>query len=152
MVKQFSSLLFILGLAAFIFSCQSDKKIISLEEVAQSEKLWTGVAVSESDRIFVNYPRWSPQTTISVAEVISNDSIIPYPDQEWNQWNPDLKPEDHFVCVQSVYIDRNNFLWILDFFRGWSVADRSWSKSIRKVTGSFRKYHSMIRLHPKGVT
>jgi sugar lactone lactonase YvrE len=98
----------------FLLSCQSPRQEVSLSEVARSENLWTGVAVSESDRIFVNYPRWSPQTTISVAEVISSDSTIPYPDEEWNQWNPDLNPEDHFICVQSVYIDHDNFLWILD--------------------------------------
>ena len=100
--------------AVFFFSCQSPKQEVSLSEVARSENLWTGIAVSEEDRIFVNYPHWSPQTTISVAEIISTDSTRPYPDNEWNWWNPDLKPEDHFICVQSVYIDRKNYLWILD--------------------------------------
>ncbi len=106
---------FLLLLASILFfSCQSHKQEVGLSEVARSENLGTGIAVSEEDRIFVNYPRWSPQTTISVAEVISTDSTRPYPDNEWNRWNPDLKPEDHFICVQSVYIDRKNYLWILD--------------------------------------
>ena len=96
------------------FSCQSLKQQVSLSEVARSENLWTGVAVSEKGHIFVNYPRWSPETTISVAEVISTDSTRPYPNDELNRWNPNLKPEDHFICVQSVYIDRKNYLWILD--------------------------------------
>ena len=104
------------------FSCQSPKKNVNIEEVARSEKLWTGVAVSKVGRIFINYPRWSPETTISVAELISSDSTRPYPDSVWNQWNPDRTPEDHFICVQSVYVDRENYLWILDpanpFFRG----------------------------------
>ena len=106
---------FLLLLASILFfSCQSLKQEVSLSEVARSENLWTGIAVSEEDRIFVNYPHWSPQTTISVAEIISTDSTRPYPDNELNRWNPDLKPEDHFICVQSVYIDRKNYLWILD--------------------------------------
>ncbi len=33
-----------------------------LKEIARSDKLWTGVAVSREGRIFVNYPRWSPET------------------------------------------------------------------------------------------
>ena len=106
---------FLLLLASILFfSCQSHKQEVSPSEVARSENLWTGVAVSEEGRIFVNYPRWSHQATISVAEVISTDSTRPYPDNELNRWNPDLKPEDHFICIQSVYIDRKNYLWILD--------------------------------------
>ena len=27
--------------------------------IAESDHLWTGVAVSEEERLFVNYPRWS---------------------------------------------------------------------------------------------
>jgi len=101
--------------AGFLFlCCQSSPQIISLEEVARSEKLWTGVAVSKTGRIFVNYPRWSPETALSVAEVISPDSTVPYPDEQWNDWEPSFNPEEHFICVQSVYVDRENYLWILD--------------------------------------
>ena len=63
-------------LTSILFStCQSPKQGVSLNEVARSENLWTGVAVSREGRIFVNYPRWSPQTTISVAEVLSTESM-----------------------------------------------------------------------------
>ncbi|UCF63658.1 MAG: hypothetical protein JSW33_14020 [bacterium] len=96
------------------FSCQSREQAVTLVEVARSEKLWTGVAVSETGRIFVNYPRWSPETAVSVAEIIAPDSTIPYPDSEWNIWEPSLQPAEHLICVQSVYVDRDNYLWILD--------------------------------------
>lgn len=45
------------------------EKKIELIEVAVSDQLWTGVAVSHEGRIFVNYPRWSPNVKLSVAEV-----------------------------------------------------------------------------------
>jgi sugar lactone lactonase YvrE len=83
-----------------------------LEEVAFSEHRWTGVAVSEEGRMFVNFPRWGT-IPLSVAEVVNNE-LIPYPNNEWNQWSAPTAAEDHFVCVQSVYIDRENYLWILD--------------------------------------
>jgi len=76
--------------------------------------LWTGVAVSQEGRIFVNFPRWSPEVDVSVVELLPTSEVKPYPDEEWNRWSPDLLPQEHFICVQSVYIDAENFLWILD--------------------------------------
>jgi hypothetical protein len=70
----------------------------------------TGVAVSKSGRIFVNFPDWSDGHTISVAEIV-NGQPQPFPNEEWNRPGT---PKDHFVCVQSVYVDESDSLWILD--------------------------------------
>jgi sugar lactone lactonase YvrE len=70
----------------------------------------TGVAVSKSGRMFVNFPDWSDDHTISVAEIIDGNPK-PFPNEDWN------KPgaaDSHFICVQSVYVDANDSLWILD--------------------------------------
>ena len=111
------TLLFILAGIVFITACseqpQRDIKY-TLEEFAASEKQWTGVAVSKEGRVFVNYPRWSADVPVSVAELKSTGEIVPYPDKTWNSWAPDKSAEEHFVCVQSVYVDRDNYLWILD--------------------------------------
>jgi len=76
----------------------------------------TGVAVSHKGRTFVNFPRWDKDPLYSVAEVLTDGSLRPYPDYGWNRWGADeaLHPEAHFVCVQSVVVDRDDFLWILD--------------------------------------
>ena len=98
-----------------LFACNISHQVqYSLEPVAYSEQLWTGIAVSSGQRIFVNYPRWSPGRQLSVAEVRSDQTILPYPDGRWNNWEPGLSGEDYFVCVQSVYVDREDHLWILD--------------------------------------
>ena len=83
-----------------------------LEEVHYSTPKWTGIAVSNSGRMFVNFPRWST-IPFSVAEIVDSQ-LVSYPDIEWNTWGTSTPPENHFVCVQSVYIDKENFLWILD--------------------------------------
>ncbi|HEY1583745.1 MAG TPA: L-dopachrome tautomerase-related protein [Chthoniobacterales bacterium] len=70
----------------------------------------TGVAVSKSGRIFVNFPDWSDPHTTSVAELV-NGKLQPFPNEEWNRPGA---PGEHFVCVQSVYIDESDSLWILD--------------------------------------
>lgn len=93
-----------------------------LIEVAHSENQWTGIAISKEGRIFVNFPRWSPAVTTSVAELMPTGEQKAYPYRKVNDWNPTLSPGDHFVCVQSVYIDDEDYLWILDpanpYFRG----------------------------------
>jgi sugar lactone lactonase YvrE len=85
-----------------------------LEEIATSEELWTGVAVSRDGRIFVCFPRWSADPTVSVGEIRAGGKIWPCPDEEWNTWAAPADPAHHFVCVQSVYVDQDDFLWVLD--------------------------------------
>jgi sugar lactone lactonase YvrE len=80
-----------------------------LKVIASSDRQWTGVAVSDQGRIFVNYPYWSDDVPVSVAEIIDGRAV-PYPTAEWN----DRKHDGVFNAVQSVVIDAENRLWILD--------------------------------------
>jgi sugar lactone lactonase YvrE len=76
----------------------------------------SGVTISKSERMFVNFPRWVDEPDPSVAEVASDGSLVPYPNKSLNQWDkaPGDSARDHFVCVQSVVVDDDDFLWILD--------------------------------------
>jgi sugar lactone lactonase YvrE len=83
----------------------------TLEPVAAfGDQQATGVAVSRSGRVFVCFPDWSDNHGISVAEVIDGKPK-PFPNDEWNRSGV---PRDHFVCVQSVYVDESDSLWVLD--------------------------------------
>ena len=92
----------------------------ALELVATftNPKQVTGVAVSKAGRIFVNFPRWEEDVAVSVAEVGPNGALKPYPDAGWNAFrNADAasaKPGSSFVCVQSVTVDAQDRLWVLD--------------------------------------
>ncbi|MEE9466530.1 MAG: L-dopachrome tautomerase-related protein [Candidatus Neomarinimicrobiota bacterium] len=102
------------GLLAFS-SCTGDGVgLYSMEEVAHSQRQWTGVAVSQEGRLFVSYPRWRMDLTFSVVEITADGLEQPYPNEHWNSWTPADQPADYFVCVQSVYVDRDNYLWLLD--------------------------------------
>jgi sugar lactone lactonase YvrE len=83
-----------------------------LQEVASfPDKQITGVGVStRSGRIFVNFPYWSDDHTISVAEIV-NGQPKAFPNDEWNTPGP---AGSHFVCVQSVVVDDQDNLWVLD--------------------------------------
>lgn len=71
----------------------------------------TGVAVSRRGRIFVNFPDWSNDHGISVAEIV-NGQPKPFPNADWNKTSG--APNERFVCVQSVYVDESDSLWVLD--------------------------------------
>jgi sugar lactone lactonase YvrE len=85
-----------------------------LDEIASSPRQWTGVAVSQEGRMFVNFPRWSDDVPVSVAELTIYGKLAPFPNQKWNNWTEGKAPGEHWVCVQSVYIDDENYLWVLD--------------------------------------
>ena len=85
-----------------------------LEVVATTQQQVTGIAVSRTGRVFLNFPRWIGEVSPSVAEVDGSGGLKPYPDEAWNRW--DGKPEsarEHLVCVQSVWAEGDS-LWILD--------------------------------------
>lgn len=90
----------------------------ALELVARFEHQVTGVSVSEDNRIFVNFPRWTEDNAVSVAELLPGGALRPYPDERWNAWRnarkDELTPVEHWVCVQSVVADGRGSLWVLD--------------------------------------
>lgn len=109
------------GLAAAAISVAAIRRRASgsarLELVQRFDHQVTGVAVTETGRVFVNFPRWTEDSPISVAEVVGG-KLRPYPDGRWNAWRNarknELSPRDHLVCVQSVVADHRGSLWILD--------------------------------------
>lgn len=91
----------------------SERSIGTLEPVARFEgAMPTSVAVSETGRIFVNFPRWGDEVVYSVAEW-RDGRAVPYPDARINRKDgPD--PAAHFISVQSVVADGQGRLWVLD--------------------------------------
>lgn len=71
----------------------------------------TGVTVSQDERIFINFPRWGDEVSYTVGEVIDN-KVVPYPNSEINANNS--SSPNSLLSVQSVVVDPNNRLWLLD--------------------------------------
>ncbi|MDQ2637512.1 MAG: major royal jelly family protein, partial [Actinomycetota bacterium] len=72
----------------------------------------TGVSVSHTGRIFVNFPKWGDDVGFTVAE-IRDGQLLPYPDEPFNNSVSDSDP-NALVSVQSVVVDPVDRLWILD--------------------------------------
>src|SRR5215213_8974144 len=72
----------------------------------------TGITVSKSGRVFTNFPRWGDPVEFTVAEV-KGGKVVPFPDARINKLN-DKDPANSLVSVQSVVVDEQDRLWILD--------------------------------------
>ena len=93
-----------------------DNLNVALTPVATSSVLWTGVAVPQDGRVFATFPRMDTDTIPYSLAVVSGAAATPWPNTTWNTWDPtqNLDPKTHFISVQGLYLDSNNFLWVLD--------------------------------------
>lgn len=115
------NLLILAGLLTLLASCHKDDTTpgtenlqVALTPVATSTVLWTGVAVPKDGRVFATFPRMDTDTIPYSLAVVNGTQATPWPNADWNTWSPTIAPQNHFVSVQGLYLDSNNFLWVLD--------------------------------------
>jgi sugar lactone lactonase YvrE len=91
-----------------------DQTIGELETVHTFDEgpMPTGVSVSAAGRIFINFPRWGDDVPATVVE-LREGTPVPFPDEAWNTPSNDDDPTS-FVSVQSIVVDPDDRLWILD--------------------------------------
>lgn len=91
----------------------ADKAVGKLEQVhAFYDAMPTGVTVTDTGRIFVNFPRWGDKVPFTVGE-IRDGKVVAYPDLAVNRENP-KDPADGLISVQSVVADGKGRVWLLD--------------------------------------
>jgi len=73
----------------------------------------TGVSVGGDGRKFVCFPRWSRDVKFTVGELLTDGSVVPYPNLEINRANL-CDAAHHFISVQSVQVTDESTLWVLD--------------------------------------
>ena len=121
MKRSVMVLFLVVFLVGSVLPCQAasgkelakDRPLGKIEAVAFfNGPMLTGVTVSRSGRIFVNFPQWGDKVTATVSEV-KKGKTVPYPNQEINTCaGKDQKA--CFVAVQSVVVDPKDRLWVLD--------------------------------------
>lgn len=95
----------ILSIFVLWFSCAIiAQNSYTFETVATSDLQWTGIAISKTNRLFVNYPTWNIKSPFKVAELVKGKEVA----------YPSAKDNKRFVCVQSVVVDKLDRLWVLD--------------------------------------
>ncbi|NIE85284.1 MULTISPECIES: L-dopachrome tautomerase-related protein [unclassified Burkholderia] len=70
-----------------------------------------GVGVSSTNRLFVSFPKLGGPYRYGLTEVVGG-SELPYPDASWNAAT--ARDDHHFASVQDLYVDADDFLWVLD--------------------------------------
>jgi sugar lactone lactonase YvrE len=78
----------------------------------ESGPMPTGVSVSHSGRVFVNFPKWGDDVPATVVELIDGEPVA-FPSEARNQPKHEADP-DALVSVQSIIVDPADRLWILD--------------------------------------
>ncbi len=99
-------------LLSFAFTLFAQSKLITV--FSDSAYQLTGVAVSKKGRLFTNYPYWSDKYKYALVEVLPNNTVKPYPNEEMNSWKPGDDGMSKWVCVQSVVIDDSDRMWVVD--------------------------------------
>lgn len=97
-------------------STKSAKKTkLELElQFEDNEYQLTGVAISKTGRLFTNYPLWQGPHKYSLVEIRPGNEVRPYPNAEMNSWKEGQDGREKWVCVQAVYIDDRDTMWVVD--------------------------------------
>lgn len=88
----------------------------ALHDVAKFNKeIPDHIAISKDGRMFVLFPHYVENTTLSLAIRNSDNSLQPYPDATWNQQNSNkTDKKNYFFAPTSMTITSDEFLWVLD--------------------------------------
>jgi sugar lactone lactonase YvrE len=91
----------------------AEKTIGQLEQVFTfHDAMPTGVTVTETGRIFINFPRWGDDVPFTVGE-IRDGKVVAYPNTAINHEDPN-DPAKGLISVQSVVADGQGRVWLLD--------------------------------------
>lgn len=85
-----------------------------LIDVAQSRRIWNGVAVTRDGRMFVSLTRSEGPDGPQLAEVGKDGTLHPYPDAEWNHWSDGADPSNHFLHVNALRVGPDGKLYAVD--------------------------------------
>jgi sugar lactone lactonase YvrE len=103
----------LVGNAQLATAQDASKQIGQPELVAEfPNPMPTGVTVAHSGRIFVCMPRWVDKTPFTVGE-LKQGRLVAFPDANINRYD-ELDYANTFVSVQSVVVDEDDRLWVLD--------------------------------------
>lgn len=86
-----------------------------ITEVASLDWLCNAVGLTSNGRLFVGLPRWPGfENTPSIAEVLPNGKLKPFPGGRWNNWAPGKSGAQALVTINTIHIFDDDTLWAID--------------------------------------
>lgn len=86
-----------------------------MTEVASLDWLCNALALTSTNRLFVGLPRWPGfEKTPSIAEVMPDGSLKPFPGGDWNAWEPGKPNDKALVKINTIHIFDDDTLWAID--------------------------------------
>ncbi|EIK96160.1 Major royal jelly protein [Pseudomonas sp. M47T1] len=86
-----------------------------LTEVARLDWLCNAVALTSTGQLFVGLPRWPGfEKTPSIAQVLPDGSLKPFPGGDWNAWAPGKPGAKALVKINTIHIFDDDTLWAID--------------------------------------
>ncbi|MCS5732884.1 major royal jelly family protein [Herbiconiux daphne] len=73
----------------------------------------TGVSSSPGGRLFIVQPRIDGTPGPQISEIVEG-SPTPFPDEEWNSWEPGKDAATHFVRANAQRVGPDGALWVVD--------------------------------------
>ncbi|MBN3853573.1 hypothetical protein G3N59_09310 [Paraburkholderia sp. Ac-20340] len=74
-----------------------------------------GIGVTRTGRVFAAAPSALKRSRFSVVEVdLRSGALLPFPDAYWNAYKPHKPGDRQWVCVQALWVDERDRLWVLD--------------------------------------
>lgn len=123
-----------------IIGCQKSsekKELLPIAEFGKSMPI--GLSVNSENRVFVSFPNYNGSGDLALAE-IKEGNPQPYPDEEWNT---KLNDDRHFFRVQDIYVDAEDFLWVLDSQPGLA------GNIFADGTGATEGYFKLVKINTK---
>lgn len=94
-----------------MMNCQTSSEDTKLMRVAEFGKsMAIGLSVNSENRVFVSFPDYNGNGNLALTEIIDGKPRA-YPDTVWNTKGD---YPDHFLRVQDLFVDAQDFLWVLD--------------------------------------
>ncbi|UZR96910.1 L-dopachrome tautomerase-related protein [Chondrinema litorale] len=97
-----------------IFAQQSESEKYQSQDlipVATFDKsMAIGLSVTSDNRVFVAFPNYNGEGKYTLTEE-KNGELMPYPNEAWNTKG---EYSEHLLRVQDLYVDSEDFLWVLD--------------------------------------
>ena len=84
-----------------------------LEAVWQADRVWNGIATLPNGRAFASFPSCDGPG-VQAAEILSDGSLKPYPNEAWNEVRKPRTPEGAFVQVNAIRVGPDGNVWIID--------------------------------------